>query len=179
MISLVTFRYLNILMWKKSGRIIVKRYNLIMKHRYKKNGWTFAELLVALIIVVILSGFVLNTVKTSDKKQAMYLYSTLRNLKGATALVIEKLEEKKTIVTDDTVTIGGNENSKYCVGIADSMNLGAAADCKTTSNTTDTTVNLEFPNGIQIQGLTTPWIHVCKESGACTTETDGYRYSTL
>ena len=147
-----------------------------MKFKYK-NAWTFAEMLVALVIVISLSALVLHSVKNSDKKQAMYLYSTLRNLNAATGLVLDKLEEKKTIATDDTVEIGGDENSKYCIIMADSMNLANNADCKKTETTNDTTVNYKFPNGVEIQGLGTPWTHVCKESSPCATDSDDYRYS--
>ncbi|MBR2068876.1 MAG: hypothetical protein IJ877_03855 [Candidatus Gastranaerophilales bacterium] len=114
----------------------------------KKYAWTLAEMVIALTIVIILSGICVGVYKPNTNKGRIYVYSAMRNLIRAHSVLIEK---KGSINTQDML----GEDDWYCAQMADVFSLDSAAECS--RSLANDAVNISFPNGVTIQGMATPW----------------------
>ena len=116
----------------------------------KKNAWTLIEMVVAIIIILMLSGLVVNMFKPEAQKAKFYLYATVRNITKGNITIMEK---DKSLHKEDLV----GTNDWFCVHFADAFNLENAPNCTRGSSSPDMNPNIQFPNGVLIYGLASAW----------------------
>lgn len=113
-----------------------------------KNGWTLAELMFAIIIILIITGLLIHIFKPNTQKARIFMYAMIKNINKGNSAVMEKYS---SIALDDE-----NDEDWYCVHFADMFTLKSVPKCDKTLANKD--VNLEFPNGVTIQGLANDWL---------------------
>ena len=134
------------------------KINKNMKNNNKK-GFTFAEIFISLIVLMILSGLCINVFKnaTNNKKLSFYAYATISNLMKGNIAAMESQDGSGSVEHTDV----SNNSKTYdwlCLQMADAFTLKGTADCEKSTTNTDAKVNLQLANGVTIQGLATNWI---------------------
>lgn len=120
---------------------------------FKNKAWTLMELVICIFIIILISSFLIKNFKPAPQKARIFLYAAMKNLSQANALVIDK---KSSLMSDPSENVV-DDNDAYCLALADNMTLEKTPDCNKT-NHADYKVNLVFPNGLSIMGLTSDWI---------------------
>ena len=114
----------------------------------KKYAWTLMEMVIAITILILLSGLCVNLFKPNVQKARFYMYAAVKNLTKGNITIIEKydsLSAKTVVGTDDW----------YCINLADAFSIESAPDCSTTAS--DDTPNIQFPNKTTVYGLAKEW----------------------
>ncbi len=140
------------------------------KYKLKKFGWTMAELLVSLAVLVLLAAFCVFGQKPGMNKSELFVYFAVRSLTKANIAIMGKTFEiddrhiKYNIglgydpkgITGGKFDVDGAGNDWYCSQVADVLSLSGTPNCKRTAAATD--INIKFSNGITVQGLASQWI---------------------
>lgn len=119
----------------------------------KKSGWTLAELVIALIFIIVISVIGISIFNPKVEKSKIFIYAFLKNLTAANS----------AIITNKGDVVGNFEPDManydwYCMQLADTFTT-SEFDCEYETDDTLNAkkVNITLPNGITIQGLTNPW----------------------
>ncbi len=127
-----------------------------MQKNIKKSAWTLVELVLAMMVIILISGFLISVVKPNTQKAKIYVYATMKNLTKGNIAVIEKYENTETETPKDlTYQDPNSDNDTYCLEMADVFSLSGSPNCSKNASISD--VNLTFPNGVTVQGLASPW----------------------
>ncbi len=120
----------------------------------KSGGWTLAELVIALIFVIIISVIGINIFNPNVQKSKIYIYAFLKNLTAANSAIVTNKGD--VINSDPSDEPAGYD--WYCLQLADTFTV-SEFDCEKAADDTLNAkkVNMVLPNGITIQGLTNPW----------------------
>ncbi len=121
----------------------------------KKKAWTLVELFLAMGIIILISSFLLTTFKPNTQKSKVYIYAAMNNLTKGIISVMEKYGEDATTSKTLTYQNPDSTDDTFCLELADVFSLAKEANCEQSEPIS--TVNLEFPNEVTIQGLATPW----------------------
>ena len=123
----------------------------------KKNAWTLAELITALTIIILLSGFMISMYKPNTNKGRVMVNSVIRNLTQANSALIETDELLNS--TFDLIKYPNASNLDwYCTKLTNILSIKGSPDCTATNNATNTKVNATLANGVTIQGLANKWV---------------------
>ena len=119
----------------------------------KKSGWTLAELVIALIFIIVISVIGITIYRPDVQKSKIFIYAFLRNLGAANSAIVTN---KGDVI--GSLDAGLEDYDWYCLQLADTLSV-SEFDCEI--NTDEVTnakkVNITLPNGVIIQGLTNPW----------------------
>ena len=119
----------------------------------KKCAWTIAEMIIAMTVMIILSGICVNMFKPNSQKAKFYMYSAVTNITKANIAVIEK---NNGLITDRVSKEDGTAEDSYCNSVADFLSLQSIPNCSTSAAETD--INIQFPNKIAFYGMASDWI---------------------
>ena len=115
----------------------------------KINGWTMAELVIAIIILIIVSALSVSVFKPDTNKARIFMYAAMKNLsKGNTAII-----EKHNSIAPDNMDAGTKD--WYCLNLADKFALSNEPNCAKAAAPKE--VNFRFSNGMTLQGVASAW----------------------
>ncbi|MBR1617147.1 type II secretion system protein [bacterium] len=118
----------------------------------KKQAWTLVEMVVALTIIIVVSGLCVSVLKPGVQKNKLFLYAAMRNIVMGNIAVIDK---KKNIDFEDVKEIGGIEYDSYCLALSDNFTLKSSAKCNRDMDIKET--NMVLPNGTALRGIASEW----------------------
>jgi len=122
----------------------------------KINAWTMVELVIALTILILLSTLCITVYKPNIQKAKIVIYATIKNLTQGNIAI---MEANDNTLVEDNVVDGSNVYDWHCLRLADVFSLENNADCKVDSEKKkNLKVNLTFPTGVTVQGLTNDWL---------------------
>ena len=85
----------------------------------KKYAWTIAELLMALVFIMVISGFLISNFKPNKQSAKINVYATIRNLEKGIIAIDDKYEKLATECTDcctgDSYDLDNNPTTKCIV----------------------------------------------------------------
>ena len=118
----------------------------------KKSGWTLAELVIALMFIIVISVIGISVYNPSVQKNKIFIYAFLKNLSAANSAI---MTNKGDIINPSYDATGYDW---YCMQLADTLTT-VEYDCEFEADDTLNAkkVNITLPNKITIQGLTNPW----------------------
>lgn len=98
-----------------------------------KNGWTMAELVVAMMVLAVLMMLSLQVLKPKKIKVIPFTYAAIKNLNvGAKSVLdVNRIEE----LTNDATDIPVANSNKSCVDIAEAFSLTGSYNCVNGTNT--------------------------------------------
>ena len=114
----------------------------------KNSAWTLMEMIVAIAIISILSGFMLSTINIDVSK--LFMYSSIKNLENATAIINDQFE-----TFHDQANTGSND--WLCMKLADIFTIEDTINCTATTSGS-ANVNFVLPTGVSFQGLANAWL---------------------
>ncbi len=119
----------------------------------KKSGWTLAELVIALIFIIVISVIGINVFNPNVQKSKIFIYAFLKNLTAANSAIITNKGDVIGTMEPDLI-----DYDWYCLQLADTLTT-SEFNCEYEADDTLNAkkVNITLPNGITIQGLTNPW----------------------
>ena len=118
----------------------------------KKNAWTLAEMMIAMVILIILCSASMTIMKgINTNKARIYLYSAMKSFGQAHGVILERYGSFSPAEDTDSAT----NIDWYCINAADVYSLARNPVCNTT--TSANTPNLYLPNGIALYGLSSSW----------------------
>ncbi len=139
----------------RKDKLKVKEKGKKMK---KFNGWTFAEMVIAITIIIIISGIGINVFKPNVQETRIYTYAAVKNL----LIGANSVYSKYSSLDNSKGNTNDTNDEWFCIQMGDLYTLKVPYDCKITNKendkTNDTKVNMMFTNGMTIQGLTNKWI---------------------
>ena len=123
----------------------------------KNKGWTLAEMMVAMVILIILCAASMSIVKGINVNKAkIFLYATMKNFGMAHGGLLEKFGSFSP--TEDTTNT--TETDWYCINMADFYTLKSNPKCNKTEVLSN--ANIQLPNNTSVYGLSqewdTPWV---------------------
>ena len=139
----------------------------------KKYAWTLAELMMALIFIMVIAGFLISNFKPSQQNAKIKAYAGIRNIekgivsvgdyytKAAATKAREHNDSNNNVITTGAVkrtifyknaAIESAGNDTFCMILADAFSLKEAPNCSN-KNIDLATPNFVFPNGMEIYGL--------------------------
>ncbi len=134
----------------------------------KISAWTMVEVIIALSLILLLSGMCLTVYKPNVQKARIFVYAALKNLTRGNLAILQKDEDIDELPMGRAKNIANNTNTDkdaYCIALADVFALKSLPDCKVDSEVyANTKVNITFPNESTVQGLTNNWITPYPES---------------
>lgn len=114
-------------------------------------GWTMVEMVVAMIILIILTGVCLTVYKPNVQKAKIVLYATMKNLTAANRAIIEGIENGRyTSPNELNMSGAGTADTYYCKYLAEVLSVDA----------TGCNDSITLPGKIQITGLSNPWVTI-------------------
>ena len=96
------------------------------------NGWTMAELVVAMLVLSVLMIMTVQTIKPKKMKTLPYAYAAVRNLADGASYVLG--EKGTTNLPDGPVAYPVADSNETCVTIAEATSLIGDYNCVKTSN---------------------------------------------
>lgn len=116
----------------------------------KNSAWTLMEMIVAIAIISILSGFMLSTINIDVSKAKLFMYASIKNLENATAIINDQFE-----TFHDQANTGSND--WLCMKLADIFTIEDTINCTATTSGS-ANVNFVLPTGVSFQGLANAWL---------------------
>lgn len=126
----------------------------------KTSAWTMVEIVIALSLVLLLSGMCLTVYKPNVQKSRIFVYAAVKNLTQGNLAILQKTDEEElpTGKAKNIATGAATDQDAYCIALADVFALKTIPDCKVEGSTTNNTkVNITFPTGTTVQGLINDW----------------------
>lgn len=111
-------------------------------------AWTLAEMVIAITVLILLSGIAMSILKPNTQKAKIFVYATIRNIEKANIAIAERYEEL------NLADVGAND--WYCTQLADLFSIKGTANCTSTSNN-GSTVNMTLSNDVTISGAANKW----------------------
>lgn len=125
-----------------------------------KNGWTMAELVVAMMVLAVLMLLSLQIIKPKQMRVIPFAYAAVKNLSEGARFVIKDIDDGTKKLPDGYSDIPVANSNKSCVALAEAFSLTGSYNCVKDSSTypaigkgTTGSPNFQTANLITYSGL--------------------------